>query len=955
MRKTARNIISWILTAFMLASTVTAVNENTNEQALENGINSDITVGDSAAAENAAVPSYGEYCESFAAIPLGSDTVRIEADKYTSYASSEKPETVESDGVKAVKFINNNTELTYEFSLEKAARYCIYIEYRAENQKVMYFETAVKINGGMPFSGTDNLTMKIPWSLDNEKKFDSQGNQSLPSQSAEQIWMTAPIRDGEGFYDDPYIFSFNQGVNTITLSSFTENIAVSSIVLKNEAEIQSYDEYISALSDKKDNAANQSLKISAEEPRLRSSSSILPKYDKGSAATEPSDPVKLLYNALGGSTWSAPGDWVEYEMNVPADGFYRLYLRVKQNTKNGLEVKRRIYIDGKVPFFEASNLSVNYSLNWQMKALGGDKPYMIYLTKGKHTLRIEAVVGEYGEIANNILKGITKLNDIYRDIIMITSSSPDTYRDYDLDKTVPELQERLSGCKTLLQAEFDKMVAMGKKGSETSTLEDLLVQIDSFIERADRIPKGLEFFRSNISSLSSWVLKLNEQPLEIDYISLLGKDVQPPKAKCSVWKSVSYTAKSIIGSFFMDYTIVGDESKGKREITVWVSSGRDQAQVINQMVKDDFSKQSDISVKVSLVTTGLVEATLAGNGPDVSLFVASTTPITLAMRGALVDLSKFSNYSEVASRFYDSSLTELEYKNGHYGLPLTQNFPVMFYRTDIFADLGISPPETWEDFYKIVPIIEGQNMNIGMPSMFATLLYQNGGQFYNDDLTAVEFETAAAVKAFTQWNEFYTMYGLPLSFNLYNRFRTGEMPLAIGPYTEYAQLYAAAPEIRNLWNIALIPGTVDENGNVNRTVVGNGGTVAIILDKKNESTAKAAWEFIEWLTRDETQVTYGQSIESRLGILNRYNTANKEAFKQLPTSMNLRNTIIEQWEYVVEVPQMPATYYVTRNINNAFRRVQYYNENPRTTLHIYAGYINTEITRKLEEMGNYYK
>ena len=88
-----------------------------------------------------------------------------------------------------------------------------------------------------------------------------------------------------------------------------------------------------------------------------------------------------------------------------------------------------------------------------------------------------------------------------------------------------------------LQAEFDKMVAMGKKGSETSTLEDLLVQIDSFIERADRIPKGLEFFRSNISSLSSWVLKLNEQPLEIDYISLLGKDVQPPKANCSVWKS----------------------------------------------------------------------------------------------------------------------------------------------------------------------------------------------------------------------------------------------------------------------------------------------------------------------------------------------------------------------------------------------------------------------------------
>lgn len=954
MRKTARKIISTILAAVLLGFPVIAANEKTPEPASENGSNSDRVIGERAADGYAAVPSYGEYNDSFAEIPLGSDTVRIEADQYAFCTSSVEPQAVELDGVKAIRCKNSNTELTYEFSLEREARYGIYLEYRAANEKTMYFETAVKINGETPFSGTDHLVMKIPWGLEKEKQFDSQGNQSLPSQHAEQIWVTAPIRDGDGFYDDPYQFAFQRGVNTISLSVFTENIALSAIVLKNEETPPGYEEYIASFSGKKDNAAKKSVTISAEEPLLRSSSSILPKYDKGSAATEPSDPIRLLYNTLGGTTWSTPGDWVEYEMNVPADGYYKLYFRVKQNTKNGLEVKRRIYIDGKVPFAEAGNLSVNYSLNWQMKTLGAQEPYLFYLTKGRHTLRLEAVVGEYGEIASHILEGITKLNDIYRDIIMITSSSPDTYRDYDLDKTIPELNERLTECKTLLQAEFDKMIAMGKKGSETSTLEDLLVQLDSFIERADRIPKGLEFFRSNISSLSSWVLKLSEQPLEIDSIRIMGGDVPPPKANCSFWKSVVYTAKSILGSFAMDYTIVGDGSTGNRGITVWVSTGRDQAQVINQMVKDDFSKQSDVAVQVSLVTTGLVEATLAGNGPDVSLFVASTTPITLAMRGALVDLSQFGNYSEVASRFYPSALTELEYKNGHYGLPLTQNFPVMFYRTDIFADLGISPPETWDEFYKIVPIIQGQNMNIGLPSMFSTLLYQNGGQFYNDDLTAVEFETAAAVRAFTQWNEFYTMYGLPLSFNLYNRFRTGEMPLAIGPYTEYAQLYAAAPEIRNLWDIALIPGTVGQDGRINRTVAGNGGTAAIILDKKNESTAKAAWEFIEWLTRDETQVTYGQSIESRLGILNRYNTANREAFKQLPTSMNLRDTIIEEWENVVEIPQMPATYYVTRNINNAFRRVQYYHENPRTTLHVYSGYINTEITRKLEEMGTYY-
>ena len=55
----------------------------------------------------------------------------------------------------------------------------------------------------------------------------------------------------------------------------------------------------------------------------------------------------------------------------------------------------------------------------------------------------------------------------------------------------------------------------------------------------------------------------------------------------------------------------------------------------------------------------------------------------------------------------------------------------------------------------------------------------------------------------------------------------------------------------------------------------------------------------------------------------------------------------------VEIPIIPATYAVTRNLTNAFRTVVNDAENPRDTLIWYNKDINAEITRKLEDLGLY--
>ncbi|MBS1327891.1 MAG: hypothetical protein HP041_07860 [Oscillospiraceae bacterium] len=51
------------------------------------------------------------------------------------------------------------------------------------------------------------------------------------------------------------------------------------------------------------------------------------------------------------------------------------------------------------------------------------------------------------------------------------------------------------------------------------------------------------------------------------------------------------------------------------------------------------------------------------------------------------------------------------------------------------------------------------------------------------------------------------------------------------------------------------------------------------------------------------------------------------------------------------IPQVPASYYISRNLYNAFRRVTLSGGNPREMLFKYNSAINQEIERKRIEFG----
>jgi ABC-type glycerol-3-phosphate transport system substrate-binding protein len=375
------------------------------------------------------------------------------------------------------------------------------------------------------------------------------------------------------------------------------------------------------------------------------------------------------------------------------------------------------------------------------------------------------------------------------------------------------------------------------------------------------------------------------------------------------------------------------------------------------MIDDTFTPKTGVRVNVKLITAdALMPAVVAGTGPDAAITVQGSDPVNYAVRSAAVDLSKFPGFDEVTKQFDESVIIPFRYRGGVYGLPETQYFHVMFYRKDILAGLGVEPPQTWEDLINILPIIQKSNMIVGIPSVeavsdfsnFLAQLYQRHGTLYNAEGSRTMLDGEIAIEAFDAYTKFYTHYKTPSVYDFLNRFRTGEMPLAFADYTNFNTLEVFAPEIRGLWGFALMPGTRQSDGTIDRTVPT--GTLASMIFP-NADHPDLAWEFLKWWISADTQLRFGQELEAVMGAAARYPTANYEAFTRLSWGAAEMAVLREQRSWTRGTPEVPGGYYVSRHITNAVRRILNEGEDTRETLLDYSRTINDELIKKRKEFG----
>lgn len=901
--------------------------------------------------------SYLKYQEKYAGENKDVEEITINGGDYT---ASEGVDAVltELDG-KTGSFVQQSNEgyVEYTFNAAKTGLYNIIMEYYTVEGNATDIERKIYIDGKLPFSEAGNIVIPRLWINQTTIQQAANGDDETPKQVETHRFETVYLRDDADFYGK-FEFYLSEGTHTVRFETVKEPLIISKIMFVPVEETVSYEEYYNKYTSEGYKAVEnvEPIKIQAETPDLKSSAVLSPDYDRSTPNIEPYDGAKLRLNVLGEGSFSSVNMWTEYLIkDVPESGFYKITFKVKQNTARGINVSRRIYINGEIPFKEAENVEFKYSTKYYNQVLGnGETPYLVYLEKGENTIRIESCLGALAEVVRNVDDILSSLNDAYRKIVVITGTSPDVYRDYELQEKLPEVVELFGNQAAELERIRELLIDVaGEKSQYTSQLETMIRQLSRMNQKPHMIQDEVKALYDNLASLGTWVSDIQTVDMTMDYFIVSSVDAEAPKPTAGFLATAKHEFINFVATFYNDYSSIGGVAETGDVITVWTSGGRDQAEVLKRMINSEFTPATGINVNLKISSVSIINALVSGIAPDVYFGCADT--VNIALRGALYDLTQFEDFDEVASWYPETALVPNSFEGATYGIPTTGAFEVMFYRADILEGLGLDVPKTWDDVYEILPVLERNNMTFGMSTdvstagSYAMYLYQNGGTYYNEDSTRAMFDSEISIKAMEQWSELYSNYGLPLSFDAKNRFRSGEMPLLISDYTLFNTLTIFAPQIRGLWDWTLVPGTVKEDGTVDHSVMLSVNSNVIPSSAEKNGTLENAWTFLKWFCDTDAQVEFAREIENLLGESGRYNPVNLDALAKMPWSTSQYKLLAEQLSWAQTVPQVPGSYYLNRYLDNSFRAIVNQGKEARELLIDNTKEINKEITRKRKE------
>ncbi len=984
-----------------------------------------------AAGELLGIVSYESYVSKFSnetLYPRAESTISVKGTDYDKAATTANVSVETYDGIEALTTPNSGI-VAYRFNVPKTAKYNIKMYYwPVESQSnATAIQRILRINGTIPFSEAYNITMTKVWKAQydsaNEntlkdgtvRRFvrDIDGNEIRATSIQVPEWCEYTIKDSDGFYKDPFMFVLTEGENIISLEGISEEIAIAKIEIVPVTEVMSYADYIAQYGSEP--KGTDVVKLEGEEPDATSTNTVYPVEDRSSAATSPCDAGRVVLNTIGGEKWQVAGQWVQYTFTVNADGMYQICPRFRQNVNDGIYSSRVLYIfsddtlkEGDkgyyngVPFDEARELRFNYDTYWQSGALQfGDldtdengkttieyTECEFYFKAGvEYTIRFEVSLGTMGSVVASVQNSLNVINNAYLNILKLTGADPDESRDYYFSSVMPDTVIDLIMQSGKIEGISEQLVELaGTKSSNSATL-DKIVRLLSKMgqDPEEEIAKNLDTLKNYIGNLGTWLSDAKTQPLQIDYILIQSADEKKPQAEANFFQSLIHEIESFFQSFFRHYDRMGasaDVTENEESIDVWNAYGRDQAQVIRNLINNDFTPDTGVPVNLKLITGGtLLPSILAGQGPDAYIGLGEDTVINYAIRGALKEIENFDGFTDMLYYKVDENFNTVYDANGkpvinekyifndaamlvmgiadkddfmhYYGLPETQSFAMMFLRTDIIADLGIESLDTWDELLEAATILSQNSMTIGLSTDYKIYLYQMGGTLFADNGMRINLDSNLALDSFETMCNMFTMYSFPYKYSFANRFRTGEMPIGIaGAIGTYNQLIVFATELRGLWEFVPVPGfeTVDENGNkkINNVAVSTASAIVMISSCDQE---EATWKFMKWHVEEDCQVNYANEMIAILGDSAKHSTANIEALQSMPWTNKERTNLVAQFDNLASIPNYPGSYIIGRYTNFSFLGAYNDGADPVQKLLSYINIINKEITRKRQEFG----
>ncbi|MHC1749935.1 MAG: sugar ABC transporter substrate-binding protein [Cellulosilyticaceae bacterium] len=367
---------------------------------------------------------------------------------------------------------------------------------------------------------------------------------------------------------------------------------------------------------------------------------------------------------------------------------------------------------------------------------------------------------------------------------------------------------------------------------------------------------------------------------------------------------------------------------GVKTIKVWGMG--EEGKLLPKMVEKFEAENPNIKVEVQALPWDqahdkLLTAVASQNGPDIIQMGTSWIP-EFAEAGALLDLKPYvDEYPNLKQEnYFDSSLQTASYNDEYVGVPWYVDTRVLYYRTDLLAEVGYPKgPNNWDELKdaskKLAARGEGlYGLDLNPKDQFFAITYgwQNGSDVIKDGVP--QFNTPKFTEAVEYLKSFFEEGLSPKQddMDIVQAFKEGIKPMYIsGPWMVNI-MNDQAPEIKDKWAVRTLPAK-----ETNTSFVG-GANFTVFHNSKN---VPEALKFISYMNSPETQLEWlevSNTLPSR-----------KEAWEQ----DKLKNDPIlkvfgEQMLNAKTAPFLPQWEAIAQEVNSTFEKINLAGADVKTEL-----------------------
>jgi ABC-type glycerol-3-phosphate transport system substrate-binding protein len=670
------------------------------------------------------------------------------------------------------------------------------------------------------------------------------------------------------------------------------------------------------------------------------------------------DPLHGKLNAVG---WGDPGVEVFFELQIPDDGLYGIAFHY-QNGRERRPAYYTVSIDGEVPFSQMRCYAFPATgdrLGHEILSDETGEAYRFYLQKGAHTLSLRAEREPYEGIIDALQTAVLHMNQFSMDIKKITGKDVDRNRTWRLTRYLPETERILGAYIDILSGAAGELLHM-TNSIQDDAVTPLLDAAEAFrrlLRYPDELPLRLDDMTTLATHVADVIRGMEIQPLTLDKLYVFADQDLPP-ANASLFTQVASSVRELWVTFISGKYTVRNEPDA---LNVWAWLSPMHLNIMQKMVDSEFTPRTGQKVKISLTpdVDRLVMASAAGQTPDVAVGIWSYIPFDLSSRNALLDLTRFPDYWQVASRVPAGTLPAYCYNEGMYAIPDALDFQVLIYRRDILDGLGLLPPDTWQDVIDMLPVLQRYGLDFYHPiasgkahkgyTLTTPLIYQHGGALFSQDGLSARISEPEAVRGVKFLGSLFTAYSLPAQVpSFFDAFRKGLIPIGIADASDFNLIRNAAPELAGLWAIAPYPGTL-RDGKIDHTnVMMSSGSIIF----QNTDKPDAAWEFIKWWTSEDVQSRFSRNLRLTFGDAYMWLSANTQAFiKNAPLDPQDAAVISEQIAWQRDIPRTPGYYELERALSNAWNMMVFDGKPAQVAVDEGTLLTNRELLRKMAESG----